>query len=284
MKKIILFILITLFTTFPAISLELDMSVDEEIKKKYNSNKLNEDVLPSLPKTVTTPSKSASNNTAKNTTVTVPVSTPTYDSNANINVQPVVIKNGVKIPAWTKFQVKSNVKINDWLAKGSSVSFTSTAPVYKKSFTIPSGTVFTGIIEDIHRPQASGNGGLVEIHVTSMRFNGKNITVNGKVTKANGKKIFFNNIKGEHQYISSVGKQVDKGENFYKKSRTTSSKLASNPLGTIISPIPTIVGWVGYALCTAASPVTGLAGKGGDVSIPAGSAFEIKLLDSIYLQ
>ncbi len=275
MKKFILYLLIVIISTLPVFSLELDLSVDEEIRKKYNSNKLNEEILPSLPSTSSTPSKGIQKNT------NVPISTPLYTQNTTTVVN---YKTGAKIPAWTKFQVKSNVKINNWLSKGSSVSFTSTSPVYKKEVTIPAGTIFSGVISDIHNPQASGNGALVEIKINFVKLNGKTIPINGKITKANGKNIFFSNIKGKHQYLSSVNKQIDKGENFYNKSRKLSAKFASNPVGVVLSPVPTVIGWAGYAVCTIASPVTGLAGKGGTVSIPAGSAFEIKLLDNVYLQ
>ena len=82
--------------------------------------------------------------------------------------------------------------------------------------------------------------------------------MNGKITKADSKHIYLNNIKGQHQYWKNVGKQIDKGEAFYRKTRKTSTKLANNPLGVIISPIPTIVGFVGYTGATVLSPLTTL--------------------------
>ncbi len=259
-------------------ALELDLSVDEEIKKKYNTTQLEQDVLPALPKIDSQLQQKA----PVSNTSTVPHSTPTYTNTAPV-ISKVDKKNAVKIPKWTKFQTTSNQKISDWSAKGSSVSFTSYTPVYKKQITIPAGTVFKGIVVDSHRPQITGNGGLVEIRLTSMIYNGKNIPINAKITKANTKKIFFNNIKGPHQYWKGVGKQIDKGENFYQKTRKTSSKLANNPIGIIISPVPVVIGWGSYAVCTVLSPVTGLFSKGGNISIPAGSNFEIKLLDTAYI-
>ena len=59
--------------------------------------------------------------------------------------------------------------------------------------------------------------------------------------------------------------------------------MADNPILIILSPVPTLVGYVGYAGCTVLSPITGLTNKGGNISIPAGSSFEIKLLDSAYI-
>lgn len=271
-------------TILPVYALELDMSVDEEIKKKYDTSKLEDTVLPPLPKVNSTGLQNQNKNQIQKTSSasTVPKETPTYTTTVP-TISKVDKSNGIKLPNRTKFQTKSNVKISEWLAKGSTVSFSSVAPVYKRYITIPSGTIIKGVVADTHHPQISGNGGQIEIKITSIVYNGKSIPVNGKITKANSKKIFFNNIKGEHQYWKGVGKQIDKGENFYKKTRKTSSKLANNPLGVIISPIPTIIGWGGYAVCTIVSPITGFFSKGGTISIPSGSSFELKLLEDAYV-
>ena len=90
-------------------------------------------------------------------------------------------------------------------------------------------------------------------------------------------------MKGKRTYWSGVAKQIDKGENFYKKTRRTSSKLADNPVGILISPIPVLTGMVVYAVNLVGSPVFALWSKGGRISIPAGSEFEIKLLEDVYL-
>lgn len=278
-KKLLIIITAILISGLPVFSLELDLSVDEEIKKKYNTTQLENDVLPNLPQI---DSSSKTSTPASSSPTTPPKTLPVYTS------QPPVItkidkKDAIKISRWTKFQVKSNQLISDWAHKGAVVKFTSTSPVYKKKITIPSGTVFQAVIEDVHRPQITGNGGLLVLRVTNMSYNGKSIPINAKITKANSKKIFLNNIKGKRQYWKNVAKQIDKGENFYKKTRNTSSKLADNPIGLIISPIPTIVGIAGYAVNTASSPVIAIFSKGGNLSIPAGSSFEIKLLEPAYV-
>ena len=107
--------------------------------------------------------------------------------------------------------------------------------------------------------------------------------MNGKITKAASKHNYLNNIKGQHQYWKNVGKQINKGEAFYRKTRKTSTKLANNPLGVIISPIPTIVGFVGYTGATVLSPLTALTSTGGSLTIPAGSSFEVKLIENAYI-
>lgn len=267
-----------------ALALELDMSVDEEIRKKYDSSKLENTVLPPLPKIDNSQNKTTPiNNTTTQQTTSIPKVTPTYTTEVRPQITPADKKAAIKIFRWTTFETKSNQKINNWLSVGSSVSFTTTAPVYKKNITIPTGTIFKGTITDVHKPQATGNGGLVVIKITSMTFNGKTYPVNAKITKANAKNIYLNNIKGQRQYWANAGKQVDKGEAFYQRARKTSTKLANNPIGIIISPIPTIIGVAGYTVNTAISPITSIFAKGGNESIPTGSSFEIRLNESAYI-
>lgn len=274
-KNILTFLLIVIFGMLPVMSYELDMSVDEEIKKKYDSDKLKYN-LPPLPKTTPTSSPSSvGQSSALKTTPVYSVSVP--------NVTKVTSKDGLKIPYGTKFQVHSNQPISDWQRSGTNISFTSYAPVYKGAVSIPSGTKFYGVIEESHRPQKTGNGGLVVIRITRMSYNGRTFSVNAKITKANSKKIFFNNIKGKRQYLKGVANPIDKGEAFYKKSRKTSAKMADNPILVILSPIPTIAGFAGYSVCTILSPLTALTSTGSSLSIPSGSSFEIKLLEAAYV-
>lgn len=282
--KILLSIITMQLVVNTTLALELDMSVDEEIRKKYDSSKLENTVLPPLPKIDNSQNKTTPiNNTTTQQITSIPKVTPTYTTEVRPQITPADKKGAIKIFRWTTFETKSNQKINNWLSVGSSVSFTTTAPVYKKNITIPTGTIFKGTITDVHKPQATGNGGLVVIKITSMTFNGKTYPVNAKITKANAKNIYLNNIKGQRQYWANAGKQVDKGEAFYQRARKTSTKLANNPIGIIISPIPTIVGVAGYTVSTAISPITSIFAKGGNVSIPTGSNFEIRLNESAYI-
>lgn len=282
--KILLSIIAMQLVVNTALALELDMSVDEEIRKKYDSSKLENTVLPPLPKIDNSQNKTTPiNNTTTQQITSIPKVTPTYTTEVRPQITPADKKAAIKIFRWTTFETKSNQKINNWLSVGSSVSFTTTAPVYKKNITIPTGTIFKGTITDVHKPQATGNGGLVVIKITSMTFNGKTYPVNAKITKANAKNIYLNNIKGQRQYWANAGKQVDKGEAFYQRARKTSTKLANNPIGIIISPIPTIVGVAGYTVNTAISPITSIFAKGGNVYIPTGSSFEIRLNESAYI-
>ena len=280
-----IFIIFMLLAT-PVFALELDTSVDEEIRRTYDPSKL-EQTLPALPKVapsqpVSTPKTSQTSTPPKTLPVTPDVK-PQIGVKKFQNEYKYDKSTAIRIKKGTKFRVKSNSVISDYLREGAKVSFSSIKPVTQRYITIPAGTKFTAVVEDSHQPQMSGNGGLIVLMVDSITVNGQTRSVHGKITKANMKKIFFNNMKGKRTYWKGVAAQIDKGENFYKKTRRTSSKLADNPVGILISPIPVLTGMVVYAVNFVGSPLFALWSKGGRISIPAGSEFEIKLLEDVYL-
>ncbi len=262
---------------------ELDTSVDDEIRRNYNPSVL-EQSLPALPKT--SPTQPSSQISTQAPPKTQPVQQPSKPQIVVKKLPTAQIdkSTAIRIPKGTKFKVRSSAYLSDTTRTGARLSFTTLQPVTKRYVTIPVGTVFNAVVTNSHPPQASGNGGLLEIAIDGMRYNGNTYYAQGKVTKANHKKIFVNNIKGERKYWKGVANQVDKGEKFYKKTRRTSAKLADNPVGIIISPVPTIVGMGVYAVNLVGSPIFSLGSKGGKISIPAGSEFEIKLQEDIYLQ
>lgn len=280
-KKIFIAICTVMIISLPSFSLSLDTSVDEQIRKQYDSTKLENTVLPPLPKidsqtTTQTVPKTQSSSTA------VPKTTPTVSQTVP-QITKADPKDAIKIPKWTKFYVRSNQNISDWLRKGNSVSFTSYSPVYKRYISIQSGTVFKGLILDSHRPQKTGNGGLVVMKVTNMIYNGTSVPINAKITKANNKKIFFNNIKGKRKYMKSVVTSTNKGHKFFNKMMKDTQNYADGSLTVILTPITFVSGCVVYGANIIASPILALFSKGGDISIPSGSTFEIKLLDDCYI-
>ncbi len=286
LQKSISLMIALLICAMPVFALDLDTSVDDEIRRTYDPSKL-EQSLPALPKTAPSQNTSPKNMPAPQTP---PKSLPvTPDAKPQIGVKKFQNdfkydkSTAIRIKKGTKFRVKSNSVISDYLKEGARVSFTSVKPVTQRYVTITEGTRFTAVVKNSHMPQFTGNGGLIVLMVDSMTFNGQTRSVHAKITKANLKKIFFNNIKGKRAYWKGVAKQIDKGENFYKKTRRTSSKLADNPVGIIISPIPVVTGMIVYAVNFAGSPLFAIWYKGGRISIPAGSEFEIKLLEDVYL-
>lgn len=283
----------------PVLALELDISVDEEIRKHYNPSKLENDLLPALPKvapsspkqntTLPAVPKTSPSSNSPSVPKTAPVTPPTKPQlgvkKLPNSYNPRTDKStAIRLKKGTKFRVKSNSVISDYQKEGTRVTFTSLKPVTQRYVTIPQGTKFTAVVKDSHLPQYSGNGGLIVLLVESMSYKGAQRSVHAKITKANLKKVFFNNIKGKRGYWKGVGKQIDKGESFYKKTRRTSNKLADNPIGVIVSPIPTITGMLVYAVNFAGSPLFAIWSKGSRISIPAGSEFEIKLLEDVYLE
>lgn len=291
-KKIFSLFVATLLLSSHCFAFELDTSVDEEIRKNYNPSALEQN-LPALPKTA--PSQSATTKTTVTTTNKTPPVVPKTQPVSQPSKPQLVIKKmdndykfdkstAIRIKKGTKFRVKSNCVISDYQREGTRVSFTSIKPVTQRYITINEGTRFNAVVEDSHLPQFTGNGGLIVLMVDGIVVNNSTKSVHAKITKANMKKVFLNNIKGKRGYIKGVSRQVDKGENFYKKTRRTSTKLADNPVGLIISPIPTVFGAVVYAVNLVGSPVFAIWAKGSRISIPAGSEFEIKLLEDVYLQ
>jgi len=286
-NKIKIFILILMLVVSPQMLVfgyELDLSVNDEIEKKYDSNKLNQEMNTST-KTNKTSSKSTklSNKAVPKTTPVFDVSSIPIISKIQNTVNRTASNLGMKLPSGTTFDVKSSIKLTDWSGVNTPITFTSINPVTKKLLTVPAGTTFKGKVALAHHGQLTGNGALIEIDITSMTLNGKTYPIEAKVTKVNSKNIFLNKIKGQRQYITGVKNKVQSGVAFYKKSRQISTNLSSTALGTIVSPLPTIAGFVGAAASTVASPVTGLLQKGSGITIPANSEFEIKLTQDVYL-
>lgn len=303
LKKFICSALAIFICSMPAYSLELDMSVDEEIRKNYNPSKLELDALPPIPEIKNTAPKASAPASTNNTTTSVPqkpVTTPTTQPPKAVPSTDFAKNTGkvkkdlpktsskddfaaIKIKKGTKFLVKSQTSVSDYSRAGAVLSFVSLEPVTKRYITIPAGTVFKGIVVESHQPQATGNGGLIVLKADKLIYKGSTYSMDARITKAGGKKIFFNNIKGKRQYWKGVGVQIDKGENFYQKSRRASKKLADNPVGVIISPIPTIAGVVVYAVNLVGSPLFSIYYKGGHISLPAGTLYEIKLNEDLYI-
>lgn len=277
MYRIWLCLLIVCISYIPVLAYDLDTTVNKEIEQKYDSNKLNQDMKVNQSK------NSSSSKKAPKTTPVFDNSTPVVSNVSTKITNNTNSKTSVKIPSGTKFVVKSNANVSSWSGVNSLLSFSSVSPVYKANITIPAGTTFKGVITASHNGQITGNGGLVKIKITTMVLNGRTIQIEGKITKANSKNVFFNNIKGARQYLQGVDKKISQGVNFYNKAKNLSAKMSSNPVGTVLSPIPTITGWLGSAVCTVTSPVTGLVQKGKNVSLPSGTQYEIKLTQDAYI-
>ena len=290
-----IFFILTYF--MPCSGFELDLSVDDEIKQKYNSSKLEQDVLPPLPVVLNEKSKknatvkcNSTNLMNKNHLPEVP--SLNIETNFSPNFEKVHTEkklNGgdtyteIKIPKGTTFKVRSKTNVSDRNSSGDKMTFVSTVPVTKRYVSFPVGTTFKGYVEDSHRPNFAGNGGLLKLKINTVSNNGISSNLDAKVVRANNRIIFLNNIKGKRGYIKGVASSISQGENFYKKTRKTSARWSNNPIGAFVSPLPTIVGVVGYGANLAISPVKALWSKGSPISLPAGTDYTIKLRNDSYI-
>ena len=284
----------TLFVTILYLSmtnlghaLDLDVSVDDEIRKNYNPTKLIEDVgsketalekklqatpvikdenLPELPN-ITKHGKSTKTSDIKSNTI--------------VSSAPPILTNGnIKIKKGTSFNVKNTNAISDWQGKGSKITFKTSKPIYGKRYTIPESTIFYGEILESHRPQITCNGGLVVIRIYSMIYKGQTVPIEAYVTKADGKKIFLNNIKGDRTYLKTMWKKGNWGRTLFNKMLTMTVSLGASGSTIVLSPFPLAYGTICLGANTILSPVTAFFSKGGHVSIPANSDFRIKLMEN----
>lgn len=268
----------------PAHAFDLDETVDDEIRKNYNDSKLINDTgmqnydenLPELPKII--------NN--KSTPSAPDIKTK---ANTNTNTTPPPAKivpytgGNTKVKKGTVFHVTNSTAISDWQSRGTTVKFKLNKQLSNKNYTIPAGTIFNGEIIEVHKPQITCNGGLVAIRIYSMIYKGQTVPLNAYVTRANDKKIFFNDIKGERTYLKTMWKKGNWGRNLFNSMVNLTVKLGAETSTVILSPFPFLYG----SLCLGAnalfSPITAFFSKGGHVSIPANSRFNLKLNETIYI-
>lgn len=273
LNKFFIFFISFMYLCLPAFAgFDIDTSVDDDIRKKYNTKKIEDDLLPPLPDNLKQNKKLKSNEdfsaqTTTKTTLKEVKKIPTTQG------QQITLKKG------TKFTVRLTSAISDKMSVGAKIYFKLTKPIKTKYFLLPENTKFVGIVVDSHSPQLSGNGGLLVIKVDNVIINGKTQEINAKVTKVNYKKIFFNNIKGKRAYWKNVVKSTQPGKRFYDKMWAKTKQLANDNVTVILSPFTLITGVVVIGVNVIGSPIFAMFSKGGSLSIPANSPFELKLLE-----
>ena len=267
---ITLFLLI--FCAMHVHAFDLDMTVDDDIRKNYNSSKLLKDTdleepeaLPDLPEKLKIEH-------ANKVQTTKPLSSVK-----------LVDSGKIKISSGSSFNVINIGKISDWQTKGTTVKFKTTAQISRRKYTLPASTVFVGEIIEVHQPQVSCNGGLVVIRIKSMVYKGQSIPLKAYITRANDKIIFFNNIKGERTYLKTVWKKGNWGRALFNRMMTLTINLGGDTSTILLSPFPFLYGTICLSANTLVSPLTAFFQKGKHVSIPSGSAFRIKLIEDSYI-
>lgn len=254
MKKLFALLLIYCFINPAVYAVNFDTSIDSNIRKDYNVAEA-EATLPALPNVVPTanfvePITKTQNPTGKKYT----------------------IKSGTKI---TLSSVKT---ISDRLPKGTKVSFSCQHGfLTKEEAIIPAGTVFKGTITDSHPPQITGNGGLIELKIDEIYYNGVMSKIDTKVSLANSKRIFWSNIKGKRSYWRNFAKATTPGRKVFSATQTAASVMAAIPVVNLLSFVPLVGGAVIYTVNVVTAPVIAIFTKGGSLSLPAGTQFEIKL-------
>lgn len=283
LNKFLITVLMAGIITMPSFALsEIDTSVDDEIRTKYDPDRIGRDYgLPPLPENLKQEidNKSPVQNPPK-TTVNNEIQTKQYSTVTEKKklTQTINLKSGMK------FNARSISVITDKLPVGSRVYFKLSEAVKTKYYSLPENTKFSGVVVDSHTPQITGNGGLVEIVIDDIIVEGNWKTINAKITKVNYKNIYLNNIKGKRQYLANIANTVSKGGKFYDKMYTQTRQLAGNKITVILSPIPYIAGVTTFAGYLILSPVCSLFSKGKSLTIPSNTMFVIKLSQDVTIK
>ena len=288
-------ILLTFLFSMPNFghAFDIDATVDDEIRKNYNPNKLIEDLktqetalkksldadppvvldenLPALPN-ITNQGKSTKTSDIKTNNTISPQTTTIPYRGGHIRV-----KKGSSI------NVVNSTTITDKLKAGSKIKFVVKKPTYTKKYLIPAGTIFYGEVVESHQPQYTCNGGLVVIRVYSMIYKNQTIPINAYITRADESKIFFNNIKGDRTYMKTMWKKGDWGRVLFGKMMNVTVNLGKEGSTFILSPFPLAYGTVCVGMSAITSPICALFSKGGSVSIPSGREFRIKLTEDVLI-
>lgn len=257
MKKIISIFIMFSIINLSSYAVDFDESIDASIRKEYNVE--NND-LPKLPSSVPTAQENYNNITE----------VPKYNPTGKI----YTIKSGSKLNLYSKS------KIADWMQKGSRVSFSAKNGITtKEGAIIPAGTIFKGTITDSHKPQISGNGGLIELKIDEIYYNGIASRIETKISLANSKKVFHSDIKGERSYWKNYSKAMKPGRKFFHSTQTCANAMMPIPVINILSIVPLICGGVVYTVNFIAAPVIAIFSKGGSLTLPAGTEFQIKIIN-----
>ena len=248
MKKFVSTFLLLCFSSLTVNAVEFDTSIDDSIRQNYNVEKNND--LPALPNTVPTAIE----------TVAIP-DTPKYNPTGKV----YTVKSG------TKVKLVSTKSITDWSPKGSVVSFKSTT-----GFVAKEGTIFKGKITDSHPPQMTGNGGLIELSINEIYFNGVKSFINTNISSARSKKVFFSDIKGQRSYWSNFARNMNPGKKVFLATKDFAKDISSIPIVNLLSILSIAGGSVFYVGNVIVAPVVSVFQKGKNIALPAGTEFQIK--------
>ena len=203
------------------------------------------------------------------------------------NVQPKVCakteQSFIRLKKGTKIKLKLMSNVSDASQKGTKLIFSSIYPVSTTFFTIPAGTIFKGYVINSHKPQFSGNGGLIVISINSMIINDEVQPINANVVKANSKHIFRNNIKGKRKYMEGMIKSAKPGYRFYIKMLNIAASHMTQQSGLIITPLSLASGVLAWGGNMFISPALAMFYKGGSIALREGNEVDVKLMQDIFI-
>lgn len=284
--KILLITAAYIFSTQLIHAFDIDATVDDEIRKNYNSTQLIQDTGI---KNVAL-DKNIKNNVIDENLPNLPNITQQQNNKKiihDISSKTIIYKpytgGNIKVKSGTTFDVINLSTISDWQRKGTKLTFKTKGNTFGKNYTIPAGTIFNGEIIDSHQPQITCNGGLVVIKIDSMIYKEQKIPILAYVTRANDKKIFFNNIKGKRTYLQTTWKKGNWGRTLFNKMFNVSVGLGGDSSTLILTPFPFAYGTICLGANTIISPISAFFSKGEHISIPQNSNFRIKLMEEVMI-
>jgi len=264
MKKLCMIFILFVLQPHIAFAYTVDESIDSKIKQTYNTNAIENDLLPKLPQTAPNKNKETFYDNMKS-------------DNYSKNYKEVKIKKG------TIFKVKSYRTITDTTPKGTKTNFFSVYPESSRYITIPKGTIFAGQISNSHGPQFFGNGGLIELNIDTIVYQGAMYQIDSKVSKANYKRIYLNNIKGKRAYAAQIRRLMRPSKQFMGRMCKTARTLTDGP-EILLSPLPILGGVVVYAANACVSPILAIFATGHSITLENGTYFEIKLTEDALIK
>ena len=90
-------------------------------------------------------------------------------------------------------------------------------------------------------------------------------------------------IKGNRTYLKTMWKKGGWGRALFGRMMTLTVNLGGEGSTLLLSPFPLAYGTICLGVNTLTSPICAFFSKGGHVNIPAGSKFQIKLLDDAFI-
>ena len=264
---------------------DIDATVDDEIRKNYNSTQLIQDTgikNSALDKTIQNDIKGENLPELPNITKQKNHSVVHDISDSQASYTPYTGGN-IKVKSGTSFDVVNLTSVSDWQRKGTKITFKTKGNTFGKNYTIPAGTIFNGEIIESHQPQITCNGGLIVIKIDSMIYKNQKIPVLAYITRANDKKIFFNNIKGKRTYLQTTWKKGNWGRTLFNKMFNVTIGLGGESSTLILTPFPLAYGTICLGANAITSPICAFFSKGEHISIPADSNFRIKLMEDVMI-